>query len=193
MTTSDMQGTIARVAVSLDQARGLLVQARDESARKWPEGMVNEGVQPSLEYRVYIDIQMLLEDYVEPGLSLARGTSGLTNARVTREWQADRNAAARGAEEMAALFAAPAGDEVNTRALRDHDFSPADELEELSTSVRKALASLSGSALAFSAMLRNASELGLDVGLSEEQMASITEAIETLGRRVSVLEPLEDA
>ena len=246
MTTDELQKAVARVAVNLDQARGLLVQARDEGAKEWPKEMVNEEAQPSLEYRVDIDIQMLLEEYVEPGLALARDTSSLTNARVTREWQADRDTAVRGAAEMAALFTAPANDEDNpvpyfleevavvmtaahtlrgkkklsdeeratlSRAIRlqaallgeeslesyirrvldDKLPAPLDEAEgDLRIPVRQALTSLSKSALAFSAMLRKTSDLGLDSGIGQEHMASITEAIEELARQVAALEPTED-
>jgi len=42
-------------------------------------------------------------------------------------------------------------------------------------------------------MLRGASDLGVDPGIGQEQMASITEAIEEFARQVAALEPQENA
>jgi len=103
MTTTDLQGTIARVAVCLDQARGLLIRARTESPREWPEEMKNQEVPPSLEHLIHTDVGMLLETFVEPGLALAQATSRLTHSGITREWQADRAAALF--QDTSALFA----------------------------------------------------------------------------------------
>lgn len=100
MTTDESQEVLATAAVHLDQARGLLSQVSDGGERGWPEGMANGEVAPSLEFRIHTDVRMLLEDFVAPGLSLALDASRLSEAQVEREWQADRQAAARFDEEM---------------------------------------------------------------------------------------------
>jgi len=121
MTTTDLQGTLARAAVCLDQARGLLARARAESAREWPEEMKNKEVSPSLEYRIYTDVGMLLETFVEPGLALARATSRLTHSGILLEWQADQDTAALFHETSA--FFAPEGNH--------EDYPVPDFLEEV--------------------------------------------------------------
>jgi len=78
------------------------------------------------------------------------------------------------------------------RALRNDDTSP-DSPEDLSASIRATLKALSHSCLACSALLDRVSESGFDVGIDSNQLTGITKAIETLNRRVSVLESQEDA
>lgn len=95
MTTDESRKSLATVAVHLDSARGLLVQVRDEGPGGWPKAMENGEAAPSLEYRLHIDVRMLLEDFVEPGLSMARDTSRLTDAKVRREWEQDQPASLR--------------------------------------------------------------------------------------------------
>jgi len=245
MTTDKSRETLASAAVHLDKARGLLVQVRDGGERGWPEAMENSEVAPSLEYRTYIDVQMLLEDFVEPGLALALEMSRLTDAKVTREWQAERGEAARLAERMTGrLLLGVNGDDYVPRflaevrkvvqaahslrgrkrltdeeraifskairlqaALRGEESLAAyivealnaagglpalDEGESLQVPIRESLTSLSKGALCFSAMLRGVSDLGLETGLSQEAMTSMTEAAEEFARRMALLEPTED-
>lgn len=247
MTTDRSREVLATVAVYLDKARGLLVQIRDEGRREWPEEMENDEVPPSLEFRIGADVGMLLEDYVEPGLAVARDACQLTESAVTDEWHTNRRAAAeREAEttlhpvqetdddnpvpyflaEVAAVFntahalrgkkrlthderiilskairlqSALLGEEnlsiYTTRALSERDLpAELDDPEDLRTPVWDALTSLSKSAQGLSAMLTRVLGVGLDIGLNHEAMSKITEAIDELSRRITMLlAPAEDA
>jgi len=114
--TEAAQTALAAVAVDLDAVRGHIAHLRDDLGQGgWPQEMEDGTVAPSLAWRLFIDARMLLEEYLEPAVALARSLSSLTAEKCGKDWEtnlaADLEAGlyvalsqmARGAQATAAL------------------------------------------------------------------------------------------
>jgi len=115
--TETAQTSLATVAVDLDAIRGHISHLRDDLGQGgWPPQEMEEGtVAPSLAWRLFIDVRMLLEEYLEPAVALARDLSNLTAKKCAQDWEANLAAdleaglyvslsqMARGAQATAAL------------------------------------------------------------------------------------------
>jgi len=114
--TETAQTALAAVAVDLDAVRDHISHLRDDLGQGgWPQEMEEGTVAPSLAWRLFIDVRMLLEEYLEPAVALARGLSSLSVEKCARDWEASLAAdleaglyvslsqMARGAQAAAAL------------------------------------------------------------------------------------------
>lgn len=114
--TEAAQAELAAVTVDLDALRGRVSHLRDDLGQAGWSKEVEEGTAaPSLAWRLYIDVRLLLEEYLEPAITLARSLSSLTAQKCSQDWEkhltADLQAGlfvslsqmARGAQATAAL------------------------------------------------------------------------------------------
>jgi len=84
---TDARAEMAQGAVALDALRGSLVRLRESLDRDYPEKMVEGMVPPSIELHLLGTIEMVLEDYVEPGAATLREAAEVTSERLHEEWQ----------------------------------------------------------------------------------------------------------
>lgn len=86
--TEAAQTEMAAVAVDLDALRGRVSHLRDDLGQAgWPKEMEEGIAAPSLAWRLHIDARLLLEEYLEPAVALARNLSSLTAEKCDKEWE----------------------------------------------------------------------------------------------------------
>lgn len=100
---ADVRAEMARGAVVLDALRGTLVRLRESLDRDYPAEMVEGTVPPSVELHLLGTIEMVLEDFVEPGAAALREAAETSPDVLLREWQREMRK-----EALAELYAAVA-------------------------------------------------------------------------------------
>lgn len=99
----DARAEMARGAVVLDALRGSLVRLRESLDRDYPAEMVEGTVPPSVDLHLLGTIEMVLEDFIEPGAAALREAAEVTPERLHKEWQREMHK-----EALADLYAAVA-------------------------------------------------------------------------------------
>lgn len=91
--TEAAQTAFAAAAVDLDAVRGRVSHLRDDLGQPgWPKEVEEGTAAPSLAWRLFIDARMLLEEYLEPAVALARNLSSLTSEKCAKEWEENQAA-----------------------------------------------------------------------------------------------------
>jgi len=84
------QQELSALAVDLEQVRGRLTRIISNLGESRPQDVQDGNAPPSLAWRLRVDIDMMLEEYLKPAGILARGLAALTPKEVLEDWRAEK-------------------------------------------------------------------------------------------------------